>query len=145
MLYEECRKQAIADLKNYHQLKGSIKSMSQRIQFMQKADLYSAPSASEKVMSSKDSDSAYIHYISQLEEMESRLTYAKMYLFRIDNALSMLLPKDRDLLMSYYVNRQRKSVTRMAEENFADRSWIYRKAQKALENYIALYFDVSKS
>ena len=27
MLYEECRKQAIADLKNYHQLKGSIKSM----------------------------------------------------------------------------------------------------------------------
>ena len=145
MLYEEYKKQAINDLKNYHQLKDSIKSMSQRIQFMRKADLYTCPSQGEKVMSSKDSDSAYIHYISQIEELESRLAYAKIRLLRIDNTLCMLMPKERELLMSYYVNRQRKSVTRMAEENFADRSWIYRKAQRALENYISLYFDISQS
>ncbi len=143
MLYEQYKKQALSDLKNYNDLKSGIKTLSQRIQFLKRNDLYTGVAVREKVMQSHDSDSLMIRHLSQLESMENQLRYTKMYISNIDNALALLAPKDRELLTSFYINRQRRSVTKLAEETFSDRSWLYRKAQKALDKYIEAFFGVS--
>ncbi|MBE6878302.1 MAG: hypothetical protein E7488_03945 [Ruminococcaceae bacterium] len=144
MLYEQYKKQALSDLKNYNDLKSGIKALSQRIQFLKRNDLYSGVGTREKVMKSCDGDSLMIHHLSQLEAMEKQLRYNKIYVSNIDNALAMLSAKDRDILTSFYINRQRRSVTKLAEETFSDRSWLYRKAQKALERYIEIFFGAVK-
>lgn len=144
MLYSQYKKQALADLKSYNQLKGRADTISHRIRFLKKNDLYSSAGFDEKVMHTKDSDSLMVRYISQLEEMENQLRYTKMYLANIDNALAMLSPKDRDILFAFYINRQRRSVTKLAEDTFSDRSWLYRMAQNALEKYIEAFYGVTK-
>ena len=143
MLYEQYKKQALSDLKNYNQLKGNIKTLSQRIKFLQKNDLYNGIGFSEKIMHSQDTDGLIIRHLSQLEEMEKQLRYTKMYVSNIDNALSLLSQNDRDSLTTFYINRQRRSVSKLAEETFSDRSWLYRKAQKALDRYIEAFYCIS--
>ena len=76
--------------------------------------------------------------------LENKLKQTKLTLCSMYNALAMLSTKERDILTSFYINRQRRSVTKLAEETFSDRSWLYRRAQKALEHYIFEYFGVTK-
>lgn len=145
MLYQQYKKQAISDLKNYHELKGSIENLSQRIAFLQKADLYSGVSLQQRVMASRSSDSSMVYHLSQIEEMELKLHQARLYAAKIDNALAMLSPKEKEILTAFYINRQRRSVNKLAEETFSDRSWLYRRAQKALDRYIEIYFGITKN
>ena len=144
MLYEQYRKQAMSDLKNYNNLKADVKALGQRIRFLQKNDLYTGITMTEKVAHSAESDSLMIRHISQLETMEKQLRYTKLYVNNIENALTMLSAKDRDILTTFYINRQRRSVTKICEETFSDRSWLYRKAQKALDLYITAFFGIRK-
>ena len=145
MSYEQYKKQALKDLKSYNELKNNIKVLQQRIKILKKGDIYTAPVTGQtRVMHSHDSDSAMVRHISQLESMESRLAQTKLLLSSMDNALAMLSTKERDILTSFYINRQRRSVNKLAEETFSDRSWLYRRAQKALEHYIFEYFGVTK-
>lgn len=144
MLYQQYKKQAIADLKNYHELKGSIKNLSQRIKFLQNADLYTGTGYGSKVMASRDGDSSMVRHISHIEEMEKQLHYTKLYVANMENALALISPKEKDILTAFYINRQRRSVNKLAEETFSDRSWLYRRAQKALEHYIEIYFGITK-
>ena len=144
MLYEQYRKQAMSDLKNYNDLKSNIKTLNQRINFLRKNDLYTGITISDKVDHSAESDSLVIRHLSQLEDMEKQLRYTKLYVSNIDNALAMLSVKERDILTTFYINRQRRSVTKLCEETFSDRRGLYRKAQKALDKYITAFFGISK-
>ena len=104
MSYEQYKKQALSDLKSYNELKNNIKVLQQRIKFLKKGDIYTAPpTAQTKVMQSHDGDSAMVRHISQLEAMESRLQQTKLMLNNMDNALAMLSCKERDILTSFYI------------------------------------------
>ena len=145
MSYEQYKKQALKDLKSYNDLNNNIKVLQQRIKILKKGDIYTAPVTTQtRVMKSCDSDSQMMRHISQLEMLENKLSQTKLTLCSMDNALAMLSAKERDILTSFYINRQRRSVTKLAEETFSDRSWLYRRAQKALEHYIFEYFGVTK-
>lgn len=144
MTYKEYRAQALDDLKNFNELKRGVKSLEKRIDFLKKGDLYNGRDAQTKIMASFEGDSHVVRHLSQLEAMEHKLHCSRIYLENIENALALLSESDRELLTGFYINRQRLSVSNYAKKTYTDRTWLYRKAQRALERYIITYFGVSK-
>ena len=140
MLYKELKKQAVKDLTDYYFLKSSTDTLSREIKLLQNSGLYSSPSFSHSVMSSHSSDSGMIKHISRLESLEKQLQYNTAKLENIDFALNNLRTPQREILFSYYINRQRKAVYRLAIDTHTDRSALYRRANRALDKYILAYF-----
>ena len=143
MSYREYKNQAIRDLSKYNSLKASVEPLKRRIHDMQNSDLYRAPMPGQMVMGSNSADNKFIHHISGIENLESILRYNTLYIENIESALSCLMPKEKELLTGFYINRQRNTVTNLARKEYTERSWLYRKAQKALQHYIQYYFGVT--
>ena len=140
MLYKELKKQAVKDLTDYNFLKSSTATLSREISLLQNSSICHSPSFSHSVMSSHSSDSSMIKHLSKLESMEKQLQHNTAKLENIDYALSTLRAPQREILSSYYINRQRKAVYRLAIDTHTDRSALYRRANRALDRYIFAYF-----
>ncbi len=144
MSYNDYKKQAIKDLSDYNYLKSSLLTLSKRIQLLQNNFSQGAYNSQTKVMVSISTDEKVIAHISQIEQLEHTLKCNTLKVQSIENALSALPEKDRNLMMSFYVNRQRNSVATLARNSYTDRSCIYRRAQKSLEKYIFAFFGIEK-
>ena len=140
MIYKELKKQAAKDLTDYYFLKSSLDTLAREISLLQKSGLYSSPDFNSAVVSSLSSDSGMIKHMSKLEYLEHQLSRNTARLQNIDLALSALRAPQREILFSYYINRQRKAVTRLAIDTHTDRSALYRRANRALDKYILAYF-----
>jgi hypothetical protein len=92
------------------------------------------------VMSSISTDDRIAKHISRIEELENQLKNNTVKLGNINLALSALRQPQREILFSYYINRQRKAVNRLAIDTHTDRSALYRRANRALDKYILAYF-----
>ena len=137
MTYNTCRIQAIEDLKNYNYLKSSLAILPKRIETMQNCIPHSRTDPSEACSASNTvADAA----IAQIEYLQSTLSANSAKVYCIETALDTLPARDRELLKSYYINRQRNSLTSLAHKSYSDRSSIYRRAQRALEKYILAFF-----
>lgn len=145
MTYSELKEQAVQDLKNYNELKRSTDVLAKRIEFLKKGNLYADKAAQTAILEDPEEGRQVVRHLSQLEAMEHKLHYSRLYLSNIENALTLLSSSERELLTGFYINRQRLSVSKYARKTYTDRTWLYRKAQKALENYIFAYFGVSKA
>ena len=140
MIYKELKKQAVKDLSDYYFLKSSLDTLAREITLLQKSGLYSSPTFNNAVVSSLSSDGGMIKHITRLESLEHQLALNTARLENIDLALSALRTPQREILFSYYINRQRKAVTRLAIDSHTDRSALYRRANRALDKYILAYF-----
>ncbi|MBE6894532.1 MAG: hypothetical protein E7483_02870 [Ruminococcaceae bacterium] len=140
MLYKEIKKLAVKDLSQYHYLKNSIDTLSQEIKMLHNSSLYRSYSADNSVMSFSSADSKIINHISRIEYLENQLKKNTDKIKNIDLALDTLRASQKEILFSYYINRQRKAVTRLAIDTHTDRSALYRRANRALEKYILAYF-----
>lgn len=141
MTYNQYKKQSVQDLKNYNYLKSSLETLPKRIEIMRK---YPLPSASYAVISTgahnKSADENLINYLAHIEHLENILAANRVKVNCMDAALAALSMKERELLASYYINRQRNTLNNLAYKSFTDRSSIYRRAQRALNKYILAYF-----
>ncbi|MBR2028077.1 MAG: hypothetical protein IKA10_03665 [Oscillospiraceae bacterium] len=140
MIYQELKKQAIKDLTDYYFLKSSLDTLTKEISLLKNSGFYSSPSFSHSVMSSHSSDNVMLKHISRIEALEKQLARNKSRLENIDLALNALRTPQREILFSYYINRQRTAVTRLAIDSHTDRSALYRRANRALDKYILAYF-----
>ena len=140
MLYKELKKQAIKDLSDYYYLKSSLVTLQKEISIMQNNPVYNSPTFGVAVMSTSSADSALTRHISRLEHLEKILQNNTEKLKTIDLALNALRKPQQEILFSYYINRQRKAVYRLAIDTHTDRSALYRRAAKALDKYILAYF-----
>lgn len=140
MRYSELKQTAIYDLSHYHYLKSSLDTLPQEIHLLQNSSLYSSPSSGMAVMSSISTDDRIAKHISRIEELENQLKNNTVKLGNINLALSALRQPQREILFSYYINRQRKAVNRLAIDTHTDRSALYRRANRALDKYILAYF-----
>lgn len=140
MIYKELKKQAVKDLTDYYFLKSSLDTLAREISLLQKSGLYNSPDLNCAVVSSLSSDSGMIKHMTRLEYLEKQLSHNTARLENIDLALGALRTPQREILFSYYINRQRKAVTRLAIDSHTDRSALYRRANRALDKYILAYF-----
>ena len=140
MLYKELKKQAIRDLSDYYYLKSSLDTLPQEIRLLQNSSLYSSPDITVSVMSNASPDSRMINHITRMETLQNLLRSNTDKLHNMDIALKALRPSQREILFSYYINRQRKAVNRLAIDTHTDRSALYRRAIRALDKYILAYF-----
>lgn len=138
MTYKDLKKQATDDLGNYYCLKASINSISYQLRLLKKADLYHGVNLQQSVMSSHSADSAVISHISQIEQLESRLKHNRSKVRLIDKALNALFEEERTLLLGFYIYN--KPIEDLSLDASVDRSWLYRKAERALKKYILAYF-----
>ncbi len=136
MTYNNCKAQAIEDLKNYNYLKSSLITLPKRIETMK----ICAPTLSAANGASPEHNGQAANYLSHIEHLENVLAANQVKVSCMDTALSALSMRDKELLSVYYINRQRNTVTNLAMNSFSDRSSIYRRAQRALKNYILAYF-----
>ena len=140
MFYKELKKQAIKDLSGYYFLKSSLDTLPQEIRFLQNSSLYNSPNLGISVMSSHSADSSVVKHLAHIETLQQQLQHNTDKLKNIDLALSALRAPQREILFSYYINRQRKAVNRLAIDTHTDRSALYRRANRALDKYILAYF-----
>ena len=143
MNYNHYRNMALQDFKHYNSLKASLDILPRQIALLRNTGIYSAATG-ERVMHSVSTDEAVVAQISRIEHLQQTLENNRARIACIDAALNAVGKKDREMLFSFYINRQRRSVTKLCEETFSDRSWLYRKAQKALDKYITAFFGISK-
>lgn len=144
MTYNDYKQQAIKDLSDYNYLKSSIITLPKRIELLQNTFSQGGYSLQTKVMSSTTTDEKMIKHISQIEQLDKTLKYNTLKVSCIEDALSAIPEKDKNLIMSFYINRQRNSVSTLARNSFTDRSCIYRRAQKSLEKYIFAFFGTDR-
>ena len=140
MYYQELKKMAVDDLSRYYYLKHSLDILPKEIRMLQNSSLYSSVSANSSVMSSSSADEKFINHISRIEKLEKQLEDNKEKISAVETALKALTSAQRDILYSYYINRQRRSVTHLAIDTHTDRSALYRRAERALKKYILAYF-----
>lgn len=144
MTYQQCRTQAIEDLKNYNYIKATLSTLPAQIEFLRQSGTSYASPIGQKVAGSRDSDSAFIAHISHIEQLQHTLEANTTRIHCMDAALCSLSEAERELLQAFYINRQRNCVNTLARKSYTDRSCIYRRAQRALEKYIFSYFGVSR-
>lgn len=140
MTYNNCKSQAIKDLKDYNYLKSSLSTLPKRIEVMRSCALPSGSGFVSVPSGCTPGDDKMINYLSHIEHLENILAANTLKVQCIETALAALPAKDKELLASYYINRQRNTVTNLAYKSFSDRSSIYRRAQRALEKYILAFF-----
>lgn len=140
MFYQDLRQTAIKDLSQYHYLKSSMETLPQEIRLLQDSSLYHSVTFGAAVMASVCTDEKAVRHISLIENLEKQLKNNTDKLKNINLALDALRPAQREILFSYYINRQRKAVNRLAIDTHTDRSALYRRANRALDRYIMAYF-----
>lgn len=140
MLYSELKQTAIKDLSQYYYLKSSLDTLPQEIRLLQNSGMYHSAAYGMAVMSSVSADDRIAKHISRIEALEQQLENNTAKLKNINFALSCLTQSQRDILFSYYINRQRRAVNRLAIDTHTDRSALYRRATRALDKYILAYF-----
>ena len=134
MKYEECRKQAIADLTQYKYLKSSITVLTKQLQLMR---LISANN-----MDNNQNNEHLQPYKAQASQIKETIRQNKVRIQCIEHAIAALPQKDQDNLNAFYINRYRNSVKEMARKEYTDRSTLYRRAQRSVDKYIFAYFGV---
>lgn len=140
MTYKSLKKQAVDDLKNYHYLKRQRENLPKQIEFLKNSTLYTGISLQPHVAQSADSDRKMIAHIARIENAETQLKNINLKLAAMENAFEFLEENEKQLLFSYYINRQRQSVMSLSVTTNTERSWLYRKADRALKKYISAYF-----
>lgn len=145
MTYQQCRNQAIEDLKSYNYTKATLSTLPAQIEFLRQSGTAYASPMGQKVSASRDGDSAFVNHLHRIEQLQCALEANRVKLMCMDAALCSLSEKERELLHAFYINRQRNCVNNLALKSYSDRSCIYRRAQRALEKYILACFGVEKS
>lgn len=140
MLYSELKKMAVKDLSQYYLLKNSLDILPKEIRILQNSSLYHSPNACSGSKPSADNDAKFINHIARIENLQLQLENNKAKVSAMETALKAITSAQRDILFSYYINRQRRSVTNLAVDTLTDRSALYRRADRALKKYILAYF-----
>lgn len=143
MDYNHYRDMATKDLALYNHLKISLDLLPRQIALLKNSGI-AVGGTRERVMQSVTTDDAVVAHIARIEDMENILQQNRSRIACIDSALEVLGSKDRELLCTFYINRQRNTVKNYANKHFTDRSSVYRRAQRALERYILVCYGVPK-
>lgn len=140
MTYKSFKKQAVEDLENYYYLKRQQENLPKQLKILKSSTLYTGSSMQPHVALSGSSDRKMIAHISRIENAETQLENINHKLAAMENAFEFLEESEKQLLFSYYVNRQRQSVMNLSVTTNTERSWLYRKADRALKKYISAFF-----
>ncbi|MBQ7284027.1 MAG: hypothetical protein IJW74_04150, partial [Oscillospiraceae bacterium] len=118
----------------------SLDILPKEIRILQNSSLYHSPNAYGSSKPSADNDAKFINHIARIENLQLQLENNKAKVSAMETALKAITSAQRDMLFSYYINRQRRSVTNLAVDTLTDRSALYRRADRALKKYILAYF-----
>lgn len=143
MNYNHYRNMALQDFKHYNSLKASLDILPRQIALLRNTGIYSAATG-ERVMHSVSTDEAVVAQISRIEHLQQTLENNRARIACIDAALNAVGKKDREMLFSFYINRQRGSVLNLARQDFTDRSTLYRRAARALQRYVCICYGITK-
>ncbi|MBE6887143.1 MAG: hypothetical protein E7484_01835 [Ruminococcaceae bacterium] len=138
MAFEDYKKQAADDLRNLPHLKARAENLKRQINMLTEMDVQSVE-IFDRVFEQANSD----HY-SRLAVLQKEFNLVTFRILCTENALNSLTAADKDILISFYVARQRNTVNNLARKTYTDRSCLYRRAQKALEKYIYTCYGVHK-
>ena len=139
MSFEDYKKQAADDLRNLPYLKSRAEILKRQMNMLLEMDDESVK-IFNRVFPDDNNDCS-----SRLAALEKEYNIVSFNILCIENALNSLTAADRDILISFYVARQRNTVNNLARKTYTDRSCLYRRAQRALEKYIYTCYGVQKN
>ena len=140
MLYKNLKQQALNELAEYHTLPALCDSLARQIDLLQQNCKILCAQANLSAETSSRHSKRLADTLDRIQHLQDLLEDTNLKYTTMQTALNCLSEEEYQLIFGYYINRQIKSVIHLSIDSHTDRSWLYRKAEKALKKFILAYY-----